>query len=56
MAMDVDAGRRDEEFEVTLWTTRREAESWAKDAANANHPRDDNNRRKGMGWIVRSPA
>ncbi|ADZ68937.1 hypothetical protein [Polymorphum gilvum] len=34
VAMDVDAGRLDEEFEVALWTTRREAERWAKDAAN----------------------
>lgn len=34
VAMNVDAGRLDEEFEVALWTTRREAESWAKDAAN----------------------
>lgn len=34
VAMEVDAGRLDEEFEVALWTTRRAAESWAKDAAN----------------------
>ena len=34
VAMAVDAGRLDEEFEVALWTTRREAESWSKDAAN----------------------
>jgi hypothetical protein len=34
VAMEVDAGRLDEEFEVALWMTRREAESWAKDAAN----------------------
>jgi hypothetical protein len=34
VAMEVDAGRLDEEFEVALWTTRREAERWAKDAAN----------------------
>ena len=34
VAMEVDAGRLDEEFEVSLWTTRREAERWAKDAAN----------------------
>jgi hypothetical protein len=34
VAMDVIAGRLDEEFEVALWTTHREAEMWAKDAAN----------------------
>lgn len=34
VAMDVAAGRLDEEFEVTLWATRREAERWAEDAAN----------------------
>jgi hypothetical protein len=34
VAMEIDAGRLDEEFEVALWTTRREAERWAKDAAN----------------------
>jgi hypothetical protein len=34
VAMDVDAGRLDEEFEVALWTRRREAAGWAKDAAN----------------------
>jgi hypothetical protein len=32
--MEVDAGRLDEEFQVALWTTRREAERWATDAAN----------------------
>lgn len=34
VAMDVDAGRLNEEFQVALWTTRREAERWAKYPAN----------------------
>lgn len=34
VAMDVDAGRLNEDFEVALWATRREAEGWAEDTAN----------------------